>query len=351
MISISVCMIVKDEETNLSKCLDSIYGKVDEIVIVDTGSTDSTKEIASRYTDKVIDYKWNKSFADARNFSISIASNEYILVIDSDEIVVDINLQKINQQILTNPKRIGRIIRVNEYSRDGKFYKYNERVNRLFSKKYYKYEGKIHEQVTPNDKSIIADTYHIPLTIIHSGYEGNIETRKKKTHRNIELLLCALQEKPDEPYLIYQLGKSYYMEEEYMVACNYFERALTYDIDVRLEYVQDLVESYGYSLININQYERALLLLNVYNEFAHSADFIFLIALILMNNGKYQESIEEFLKATRRKECKMEGVNNYLAYYNIGVIFECLGNIEQAIQYYKMCEDYELARTRLYKIS
>ena len=78
MISISLCMIVKNEEAVLSRCLDSIADLMDEIIIVDTGSTDKTKEIALKYTDKVYDFEWTGSFSDARNYSFSFATKEYI---------------------------------------------------------------------------------------------------------------------------------------------------------------------------------------------------------------------------------------------------------------------------------
>ncbi|MHB8129574.1 MAG: tetratricopeptide repeat-containing glycosyltransferase family 2 protein [Mobilitalea sp.] len=350
MIAISLCMIVKDEEVNLSRCLDSVANFVDEIIIVDTGSMDRTKEIALKYTDKVFDYLWNNSFADARNFSISKASNEYVLMIDSDELVESIDMCEMKILIQKNQKMVGRLQRVNEYSRNGISYHLSERVNRLFSKKYYKYEGSIHEQVVPIDE-INMEMYQIPLKISHSGYEGDLAVRKKKTERNITLLILALQKEPEDPYLIYQLGKSYYMGEDYNNACNYFGQALSYNLDLRLEYVQDLIESYGYSLLNTAQYEKSMQLLNVYDELSKSADYIFLIALVLMNNGKFHEAIDEFLKASRQIECKMEGVNDYLAYYNIGVIFECLGDVDSAKKYYKMCGNYGLAFERIKAIN
>ena len=85
MISLSLCMIVKDEEEVIRRCLDSVINIVDEIIIVDTGSTDKTKEIAKEYTRKVYDFKWIDDFSEARNFSFSKASKEYILWMDADE--------------------------------------------------------------------------------------------------------------------------------------------------------------------------------------------------------------------------------------------------------------------------
>lgn len=94
MITISLCMIVKNEEEVLARCLDSIADLMDEIVIVDTGSTDRTKEIAARYTSNIYDYKWNGNFADARNYSFSKATCQYIYCADADEVLDEQNHDK-----------------------------------------------------------------------------------------------------------------------------------------------------------------------------------------------------------------------------------------------------------------
>ena len=85
MATISLCMIVKNEEDNLKRCLDSLKGIVDEMIIVDTGSEDATKEIARSYGARVEDFKWTGSFADARNFAFSLAGCDYIYSADADE--------------------------------------------------------------------------------------------------------------------------------------------------------------------------------------------------------------------------------------------------------------------------
>ena len=87
MVEISLCMIVKNEEKVLARCLDSIVDLMDEIIIVDTGSTDATKEIAARYTDKVYDFAWIQDFSAARNFAFSKATKEYIYTADADEVL------------------------------------------------------------------------------------------------------------------------------------------------------------------------------------------------------------------------------------------------------------------------
>lgn len=97
MSTISLCMIVKNEEKLLKRCLDSISDLMDEIIIVDTGSTDDTKKIASQYTDKIFDFKWIDDFAAARNFAFSKATMEYIYSCDADEIIDSVNHEELRK--------------------------------------------------------------------------------------------------------------------------------------------------------------------------------------------------------------------------------------------------------------
>lgn len=94
MITVSVCMIVKNEEAVLKRCLDSLKGVYDELIIVDTGSTDSTKKIASLYTDRIYDFKWVNDFSKARNFAMEKATCDYIYTADADEVLDEENRQK-----------------------------------------------------------------------------------------------------------------------------------------------------------------------------------------------------------------------------------------------------------------
>ena len=94
MKEISLCMIVRNEEEVIERCLKSICDLVDEIIIVDTGSTDKTKQIVSKYTDKIYDFEWVNDFAKARNYSFSKATKDYILWLDADDVILEEDRKK-----------------------------------------------------------------------------------------------------------------------------------------------------------------------------------------------------------------------------------------------------------------
>lgn len=236
---ISICMIMKNEEKVLQECLERLSKLPYELVLVDTGSTDSTKEIASHYTDNVFDYEWTGDFSAARNFSIMKASQPYILVVDCDEWLEEADVEVLEARLKRFPHSVGRIVRTNSYTRDGEVRKMRETVGRLFAKEEYHYEGRIHEQIVPykcNSGDEAIPSYEVPLRFTHCGYEGDLETRRKKTERNIELLKKDLEEQ-EHPYTLFQLGKSYYMQEDYARAEECFDKALWYDLNPDMLYV------------------------------------------------------------------------------------------------------------------
>jgi len=342
---ISVCIITKNEESHLEQCLKHLKPTGFEIVVVDTGSTDNSVEIAKKYTESVYRFEWCDDFSAARNYSIAKASNDIILVLDTDEYLEKYDLRQLEYLIVTNPDKVGRIDIINEYISDGNVMINNDKVTRLFDRRRYHFEGRIHEQIV----KIIDDgspnkAYNAPLKIRHYGYVGSEEARKKKASRNISLLKSELEKNPSDPYIMYQIGKSYFYIQDYENAVAYFEKATEIDIDLRLDYVSDLVVTYGYSLMNSGNIEKAMLLEGLYDDFCKNADYLFMLALAFMKNGKFDIAVDLFHQATKCENASVEGVNSYLAFYNIGVIYECLGDKKTAISYYKRCGDFELAK-------
>lgn len=345
---LSLCMIVKNEEQNLNNCISKAKILANEIIIADTGSTDNTKIIASKFTDKVYDFEWCNDFSIARNFSISKATNDWVLILDGDEFVESFDKQNILDFISTqdNMKTVGRIKRINIIEDSLGHKKGAERISRLFNKKYFHYEGTIHEQVTSIDKEHYK-TMSVDITINHIGYTKEALNRTNKLERNIALLNKAVEDNSEDPYLYYQLGKSHHMLKDYKKSCEYFEKALLFSVDYRLEYVEDLIETYGYTLINSGKFSEAMKIEEYREYYKNNADYDFLMGMIYMNNAKFNLAVESFLKCTENESSKIDGVNTYLPNYNIGVIYECLGYSGEAISYYRKCGNYELAVMRV----
>ena len=355
----SFCIITKNEKENIERCVNALIPCEREIVVVDTGSDDGTVELLEKMSTKhplikVRNFEWCDDFAAAKNYAIEQASCEYVFVIDSDEFVTQIDVSGIEALIMANPDSVGRMHRRNVFEGSGVNQENVEWVNRIFSREKYHYVGRIHEQIVRRDNadevtsSIVAgelvyDTYRAPVSVLHTGYDMTDNKREAKARRNIALL----EKEKEDPYILYQLGKSYYMLGDYPRACEYFEKGLEYDLDPRLEYVSDMVETYGYALINSSRAQDALMFENIYDEFGYTADFHFLMGLIYMNNALFGEAIEEFERATKFEEAKMVGVNGAMALYNIGVIKECTGDISVARDFYKKCGDFGPALERL----
>lgn len=355
MLPVSVCIIAKNEENYIGECLRRLSLYEWEIIVIDTGSSDRTAEIARAYTPNVYCFDWTDDFSAARNYSVSKASNDYILAVDCDEYLEDDETTYETISGLANriaPRQVGMLNLINpsaESSVPGESLSVvHEHIARFFNRKFTYYKGAIHEQLISRDGTV-PEFVPVPLTFYHMGYR-TADIKRKKASRNISLLEAELQANGPDPYLLFQLGQSYFGLSEYTKALPYFEQALSMETDEREEYVQTLVESYGYCLIHLKQYAKALELNGVYPVFSRRADFVFLMGLIYMNNAMFENAIQEFLKAVTIANHAVEGVNGCLAYYNAGVIYECMGNVPEAAKLYEKCGNYAPACQRLHLI-
>jgi glycosyltransferase involved in cell wall biosynthesis len=184
---ISACMIVKNEQEYLEKCLKSIEELVGEIIIIDTGSSDKTKDIAKRFTDKIFDFKWTGDFSEARNFSIKKAIKKWVFVLDADEVVAKRDFGKI-KEITENPEADAYYLILRDYSNETGRIDWKSSMNddyeeskiaagfteapvlRLFkNKKDYLFEGKIHETVQNSIKKAKGRVFMTDIVIHHFG--------------------------------------------------------------------------------------------------------------------------------------------------------------------------------------
>ncbi len=233
MTSISLCMIVKNEEKYLPGCLESARPFVDEIIIVDTGSTDSTVAIAEQYGAKVFRFPWNGNFSDARNVSIRHATSDWILYLDADERLLTGNEMRglmptqstIAYSVSIRSKHIlpsGTVEQVNQYQR------FFRRHPKIF------FEGVVHEQVLPSLMRMKKNIASCELFIEHLGYGESLEKINEKCLRNSEMLLRQLEKNPYDYYAHYQLGNTYGVMQRYDEAEVHLLKAVENDRNVSI---------------------------------------------------------------------------------------------------------------------
>lgn len=377
MLPVSVCLIAKNEEKHIEECLKRLQPYGFEIVLADTGSTDRTVALAQKYTDQIFHFDWCNDFSAAKNFAMQKASHDWILSLDCDEYLEVLDVDALQTCMEKHPQGAGRILIRNRFTENGQTSYDRVRVSRFVNRRYFRFEGAIHEQLVSiaalhsaapavthtqtalspcdaaafsADDAPVKYVYPAPVTVLHVGYDGSEEEMQAKCKRNISLLENELGTNGPDTYLYYQLGQSYRKLHDYEHALHYYDLGLAMDVDPALDYVQTMVESYGYTLLDLERPQDALNLLGVYDEFAVRADFVFLIGLIYMNNGMFADAVREFHKASTMEEFAVDGVNSYKANYNIGVIQECTGNIAKAREAYLQCGDYEPARMRLMQL-
>lgn len=354
MEAISICVICKNEEKNMDTFLSRIVQFTKacpvETVIVDTGSTDRTPEIISRYPVRLLHFDWINDFSAARNYSIKQAKNDWILVLDCDEYLEELDFDALQLFIQQHPTDVGVLFRKNHfYNSEGGESVAPDDVERFFNRKHYHYEAIIHEQVCAlNGKPYTR--IRIPITVDHGGYVGSLEELKQKAQRNDELLLKMLEANPDDPYVYFQLGQSANLLHDDEKACYYYGKALEYDLDPHTLYVQLLVNAYGYCLLHLERYEEALQFENIYDEFATNADFCLLMGLIYLRTGNVLKAMAEFYKATTFETAHVEGANSYIPTFNMALINELMGDKETAITLYQKCGNYPKALERLQEI-
>jgi glycosyltransferase involved in cell wall biosynthesis len=201
--TISLCMIVRDEERFLARCLGAARSYVDEICVVDTGSTDRTVEIARSFGARVRTIAWPSSFAKARNASLDMATGDWILFLDADEVLRAETAAPL-RAIADNPRIAAAHLRVANHYDGGK--RIDCLILRLFRRApEHRFTGAIHEQVLDGVLATAAKTgqsiVETTITIDHYGYAEDVRSAKKKDERNRVLFETAVREEPANAYL------------------------------------------------------------------------------------------------------------------------------------------------------
>jgi tetratricopeptide (TPR) repeat protein len=224
---LSLCMIVRDEQHTLPQCLAAVAEAVDEIVIVDTGSTDTTIEIARSFGASIIEREWTGSFAEARNVSFAAASGDWLMYLDADEVLVREDLALL-RSLTGRTWREAFYLAQTSYTGDrddGGAVAHD--VLRVFrNRPEYRFEGRLHEQVAHRLPGYLPERIEASgVRIEHYGYLGVVREARRKSERNIELLRLQQAEGPATPFLHFNLGCEYAAAGDRPAALSEFERA------------------------------------------------------------------------------------------------------------------------------
>jgi glycosyltransferase involved in cell wall biosynthesis len=226
---VSLCMIVKNEEANLPSCLEPLAGLFHEIIVVDTGSTDNTKECARRWGAAVYDFCWSDNFAAARNESIRHATGDWIFWLDGDERIDEANLQKLKHLLAALPAE-NLAYMMCQWSAPDRCIGTSLVVDqiRLFRKlPNVKWKYRVHEQILVPLKEQGARDVCTDIVVHHLGYQ-DAETRSRKRERNTRLLHLELQERPRDAFIYYNLANAHLDASQLEEALGMLRRCLEF---------------------------------------------------------------------------------------------------------------------------
>jgi len=340
---ISLCMIVKNEEAFLPQCLESVRDVVDEMVIVDTGSTDRTVEIAESYGAEVYHHPWQNSFSEARNYGLQFATCDWILQLDADE-----ELEREDIPLLWDVLRSAdaredvNAIYVVLYNRLTDSAVSKHYFPRIFRRGKAHYEGIVHNQLVYEGKVVPTE-----IRLHHYGYGLSKEEMEKKHRRTGDLLRRQLEEDPGNTFAQMNFVRILRNQEGFDQAIEQGKRFLDlYASQMPSMHRQMISNDVAYCLFAAGQYEEAEKVCQaVLEENPNNLDVLFTLGNLLAKRGEHQEALRHFKKflSTRRdEEWRPEFTQLIVDTYtledrvwnNIGECYWNMGLLDQAVKVY-----------------
>ncbi|SRR5579875_132421 len=339
---ISLCMIVKNEERFLEACLRSVEGIVDEINVVDTGSTDRTLEIAQRFGARIEHREWRNDFAWARNEALAMATKRWTLVLDGDEEIAPesrrhlLDLRTVPSYLTVLYTRIH-----NDTTEHGAAAMMSHSLPRIFpTTPRIRYKGLIHETLVVDDGKTRATAVITPVRILHRGYTLEIIGARKKDDRNAPLLHRATIENPDDSFSWFNYANYLLGHEQYEEGIDAMERMVEMERNKEMRGYVPLgyVFLAGAYAAHRGDFERALVTIDECLE--RAPGYVLAIygkAEILARAGRFEEAREWFEKsiATKIREERYNVVDEEIALWkahsNIAATYANEGRFEEAI--------------------
>lgn len=223
MPTLSACIISKNEEKTIGTLLASLKNVADEIILVDTGSTDSTIEIAKKYGSKIYELPWDNDFSKARNYAVDKATKEWILYIDCDEYLAE-GSKHVLKQNLSNKFEAYTISLINIVNGNETL---ESQSLRLFKNRpSYRFKGRIHEQIAPSILAKYPEKFiqYMPLKLYHTGYNPEVVKSKNKNQRNFDIFNSYKEEEKDG-FFYYNLAGEYSRAGDTLNACENYKKA------------------------------------------------------------------------------------------------------------------------------
>ena len=330
MKTISLCMIVKNEQDVIERCLRSVNGIFNEIIIVDTGSSDNTKKIVSKYTNKIYDYEWNNNFSEARNYSFSKATCDYIMWLDADDVLLKEDAEKLKQLISKLDGKVDVYKLKYNYCLDEKSRPILVQTReRIFKRENnYKWVSPIHEVIIPWGNVREEDIY--------------ITHKKEKIHdpqRNLKIFEQMLRDgKQFDERLEYCYAKELYFLNKIEQAITEYEKFISkylneYDRLKDFMYSALLELSDCYKRKNLIEKELDILMLILKNQ-KPKQECLTRIGDIFLRKKQYEVAIFWFKLAIDSEEQEVnKDYEKFLPYISMGVCYYWLNDIQKAIEY------------------
>ena len=335
--TISLIMIVRDEEAVLPRCLDSVRDLVSEMVIVDTGSRDRTVSIAEAYGARVYSHPWQDSFSEARNYGLPFAAGDWLLQLDADEELEQEDVPLIREYVDSSGYDAYSVFLLSD-GPDGSVYRH--RNVRLFRRGRVYYEGIVHNVPVVDGLVCLS-----PVRILHHGYNLDREAMERKFKRSERLLLRQVKEEPENTYARANLVRNYRLQRAYDQLIEEAEKALarpkmrSFD---RQMILNDLL--YGYFITG--EWKKAEDTGRIgLGENPLNMDMWFILGGVMIKQGRLEEAVGCFRKYIRIRESGEEcpGLEGLLtdtygdagrAWNNIARCSMELGRIEDAVEAY-----------------
>ncbi|WP_158630176.1 glycosyltransferase [Cohnella sp. AR92] len=226
---ISLCMIVKNEEDSLERCLQSVYRYLDEIILVDTGSTDSTVDIAKKYTDNIYHFEWINDFSAARNVSLQYATGKWILCLDADDYMEEKDIAHLRNVLSRLEPEEGIVYHQPYISMLGEDERGNLNVSKVV-RVFPNYMGllfhrPIHEQVY-STRGVALKSADLKIPIYHTGYQKSEIEKKDKHGRNLSIFKEMEKNTKYNAYDYFTLGNQYSVMENYAEALTIYQKGI-----------------------------------------------------------------------------------------------------------------------------